>query len=199
MAHDTAHPAGARPDTDAHIDLTILSQPRYLCVVRAAVEAAARQLGLTREDADAVVIAVDEAVSNVIRHGYAMADDRPIRVQIGPGEHDGRSGIAVEIHDDCAETRPEDIQPRRPHPFADVCSQLPNPPSDAPPPTEASAPPGGLGVHLIRRAMDHIAFRRREDNRGIRLRMFKCIHADRDKDHTSTGPSAAPTHRAGQS
>ena len=57
-----------------HILLRILSQPRYLCVVRAAEEMAATRMGLDTDDADRVVLAVDEACANVIRHGYRGRD-----------------------------------------------------------------------------------------------------------------------------
>lgn len=157
------------PRGDAHMDLTILSQPRYLCVVRAAVEAAARQLGLAREEADAVVIAVDEAVSNVIRHGYTMAQNRPIRVLMSPGRLNGHTGVQIDVEDACAQVRPEDIRSRSP--LAQTLDDIDN--ADARRRAAAASTPGGLGLHLIQRAMDRVEIARRDDDRGIRLRMFK--------------------------
>ena len=54
---------------DPDIELRILSHPRNLCVVRAAVEMAVRRLGFSEPDAAQIILAVDEAMANCIRHG----------------------------------------------------------------------------------------------------------------------------------
>jgi len=91
-----------------------------------------------------VTLAIEEIVVNVIRYGYRHAPDRTVdvRVELAAGT------ITATIADDA-------------EPFD---------PLQAPPP-DLSAPlrdrlVGGLGIHLARRLMDDVVYRR-EGNRNI--------------------------------
>src|SRR4051812_20580693 len=86
---------------EPHIEIRLLSQPRYLSVARAAVEAAAVKMGLPHE-ASRITLAVDEALTNVIRHGYGGREDRPIWVKLAPLTVGGRAGMEVLIEDESA-------------------------------------------------------------------------------------------------
>jgi anti-sigma regulatory factor (Ser/Thr protein kinase) len=65
---------------DAHLKFSVPSHPRYLCVIRAAVEELALVSGLAEEDCRAVALAVDEALANVIRHAYQGKLDQAMEV-----------------------------------------------------------------------------------------------------------------------
>ncbi|WP_022663886.1 ATP-binding protein [Desulfospira joergensenii] len=52
------------------IGLSVLSHPRYLKLVRGATEKITRIMKFSREDSRNIVLAVDEACSNIIRHSY---------------------------------------------------------------------------------------------------------------------------------
>lgn len=64
----------------APVTLTLPSDLRLLPVARAFVEAVCHSAGLREELARAIVIAVDEAVNNVIRHGHRC--DKAMTLQI---------------------------------------------------------------------------------------------------------------------
>jgi len=132
------------------VDIRILSQPRYLCVVRAAVNAAIERYGFDEAACAQFMLAVDEAVTNVIRHGYDGAEDRPIWVRLRPVDADGRDGFTIVIEDEARHVEPEIIRGRD---LADVR-------------------PGGLGVHIIRQVMDGVEYTKRPEG-GMRLTMSK--------------------------
>lgn len=136
---------------EPHIVIRILSQPRYLAVVRAAVEAAAAKLGLSDDENARVTLAVDEAMSNIIRHGYHGRPDQPIWLRIAPVHEDGRSGVELTIEDEC---RGVDLRKIQGRPLDEVR-------------------PGGLGVHIIKGVMDEAQYDRRPGGEGVRLRMVK--------------------------
>lgn len=135
---------------DPHITIRIHSHPRYLCVLRSAVETAAKEYGLDQQISGRVVLAVDEAVANVIRHGYHGQTDKPIWVNLAPIKADG-GGIEVVIEDEC---RGVDLSRIRGRDLKDV-------------------KPGGLGVHILREIMDEVEYRHRESHEGVRLTMRK--------------------------
>src|SRR5262249_8767964 len=62
------------------VTLTLPSDLRLLPVARGFVEAVCRCAGLREESTRAVVVAVDEAVNNVIRHGHRC--DKAMTLQI---------------------------------------------------------------------------------------------------------------------
>jgi len=91
----------------------------------------------------AVVLGVDEALTNIIRHAYAGHPDRPIEVLFRRilASSCGKSGEALEIvlvdsgkNVDRAKTVRTRARGRE---------------------------PGGLGLHFIRESMDALEFRRR--------------------------------------
>jgi anti-sigma regulatory factor (Ser/Thr protein kinase) len=91
----------------------------------------------------AVSVALDEVVSNAFGHGGATAVEVTARVV------DGR--VTVEIGDDGAAFDPT---------------------AAAAPDTEAAIEDraiGGLGIHLVSRLMDHVAYERRPGRNHLRL------------------------------
>ena len=65
---------------DVSIDFRVPSHPRYLSVVRAAVGELGAVSGLRPEECRGVILAVDEALANIIRHAYRGSFDREIEI-----------------------------------------------------------------------------------------------------------------------
>ena len=138
--------------TQAHspIELRILSEPRFLCVARAAIGAAVEKIGFDDGVSGQVMLAVDEALANIIRHGYQGRADGPIWIGFEPLESNGHSGFRITIEDEARQVDPQSICGRE----------------------LDEVRPGGLGVHIIRKIMDKVEYTRREPG-GMRLVMTK--------------------------
>jgi anti-sigma regulatory factor (Ser/Thr protein kinase) len=148
------------------IQVQIVSQPRYLSVIRELVNAVAAKAGLDARNCSRVVLAVDEALCNVIRHGYEGRDDQPIWIRIAHLDPANPSELTIVIDDlarqiDPATIRGRDLDDIKPH---------------------------GLGVHLIRQAMDEVEYTRRPGG-GMRLRMVKRIASSISSTTSSESPA----------
>lgn len=140
----------------AHIRVEVLSQPRYLAGVRELVLAVAGRLGFGETGAGHIALAIDEALANVIRHGYEGACDRPIFLTIAPLVEDGKEcGIRVCIEDHAKQVDPCTIKSR------DL----------------ETVRPGGLGVHIIQEIMDEVCYLPRTEQ-GMSVVMVKRLTAE---------------------
>jgi serine/threonine-protein kinase RsbW len=145
---------------DAHLRIEVLSQPRYLAGLRELVLTVSRRLGFGEAAAGHIALAIDEALANIIRHGYEGAEDRPIFLAIAPMvEGDAEVGLEVCIEDHARQVDPSKIRSR------DL----------------EAVRPGGLGVHIIREIMDEVVYEPRRDQ-GMRVVMTKRLTP-------STGPA----------
>lgn len=133
------------------LKLELQSNPEMLCVVRHALGQLAETLGFSSAECRAVVLAVDEALTNIIKHAYGGEAGRPIRASFRrievPG--DGMQGKALEI---VLEDRGKKID------RAKLCGR----------PLE-EVRPGGLGMHFINECMDAVEFRRKFGRNQLRL------------------------------
>lgn len=121
-----------QPRSVATVTLTVPSQPRYLYVIRSAIYPMAFDAGFGRKGARQIVLAVDEACSNIIRHAYGGAPDKTITVTVS----DGADRFTVRLRDlgrkaDSASFKPRDL---------------------------ADVRPGGLGTHFIAQAFDAVTY-----------------------------------------
>ena len=139
----------------------MLSQPKYLSGVRSMVGAVAQRFGFSEQECSQISLAVDEALCNVINHGYHRREDGRIWVSVLPLE--GDSGLRFIIEDNAEQVDPGDIQPRD---LDDIR-------------------PGGLGVHIIREVMDTVEYSQREGG-GMRLVLEKTPQAVRDAGESSS-------------
>ena len=140
-----------RPEYD--IEMCIVSNPAYLCVVRATICTALERLGLDECECGKVMLAVDEALTNVIRHGYNGDNSQPIWVRFNPKTENGSTtGFVIVIEDVAEQVDPEQIRGRD---LEDIR-------------------PGGLGVHIIRQVMDDVQYTKRPEG-GMRLYMAKSV------------------------
>lgn len=155
--------SGTHP-SDQPLVLEITSDTGQLAGVRAAVLGASQALGFVEPQVSAMALAIDEALANVIRHGYEGQKGRPIQVTIEPVWRGERRGLQVTICDCCRQVDPATIAGRD---LEDVR-------------------PGGLGTHIIRTVMDEVEYTKREPE-GMRLRLVKLL----DESGTQTPPSAS--------
>ncbi|MDF1869336.1 MAG: ATP-binding protein [Phycisphaerales bacterium] len=134
------------------IKIELVSDPMYLCGARELVSCIAHRVGFGDMECSKIALALDEAMCNVIRHGYDKATDRPIWVTIYPHKPDEScfGGIDIIIEDEAKQINPDTIHGRD---LEDI-------------------KPGGLGVHIMREVMDSVVFEKRE-TKGMRLKMSK--------------------------
>ncbi|MDX2115874.1 MAG: ATP-binding protein [Planctomycetota bacterium] len=150
--------APPEPTGPAELRVEMLSQPRYLSGARDLVSAVAKRLGFDDQSCGQIALAVDEALCNVIRHGYDRRPDGRIWLSIWPVEHSPSEplGMKIVIEDEAKQIDPESIRGRD---LEDVR-------------------PGGLGVHIIRQVMNTVRYEKRE-KAGMRLVLVK-THAGPD-------------------
>ena len=98
---------------DSKVELNIASNPESLPEVRTAAEQMARQEGFGDADAHRLVLAIDEALANVIKHGYEGRPDQPITITLEKAKSaEGRVGIAVTVRDQGRQVDPKTIKGR---------------------------------------------------------------------------------------
>jgi len=134
--------------------MELRSNPETLCVVRGAVGQLTERLGFSEPECRAVVLGVDEAMTNIIRHAYAGHPDRPIAVLFRRIRTSscGKNGEALEI---VLEDRGKKVD------RAKLCGRA-----------LEDVKPGGLGLHFIRESMDALEFRRKNGRNQLRLIKF---------------------------
>ncbi len=134
-----------------HIRVEMLSNPVYLAGVRDLVSVIAQRLGFGDADRAQIALAVDEALCNIIRHGYDKRSDCPIWISLWPiAENGSVRGVRIVIEDEAKQIDPTMIRGRD---LEDI-------------------KPGGLGVHIIREVMDEAVYEKR-DGPGMRLTLVK--------------------------
>jgi len=139
-------------DQRPEIELRLTSDPMYLCGARELVGCIARRIGFDDMDCSKIALAVDEALSNIIRHGYERAFDKPIWLGLSPikPSSDSIGGIVITIEDEAKQVEPCNMKGRD---LEDI-------------------KPGGLGVHIIQEVMDKVSYEKRSPI-GMRLVMTK--------------------------
>ena len=124
---------------DTPFELTIGSDIMEIPAVSGELEKAMHTHGFSTEDILDTQLAVEEAITNVIIHGY--------------GRPDGAIGVSCRISRNLVEIQITDTAP----PFDPL--SLPDPDLDG---AVEERRIGGLGVYLIRQVMDEIAYRYEE-------------------------------------
>jgi anti-sigma regulatory factor (Ser/Thr protein kinase) len=123
--------------------MRMASDPRLLSVVRSTVSELAAVWGFEDEQCRRITLAVDEALSNIIRHAYKNRCDQEI-------------DLNFQAHSDYLEfsfvDRGEAADPSR------FCAQ----------PLDEIAP-SGRGTHIIRQIMDDVCYERLPEGNLLRL------------------------------
>jgi serine/threonine-protein kinase RsbW len=118
-----------RPET---VTLTVPSHPKYLYVIRSAVYPIVIEAGFSRKEARRIVLALDEACSNIIKYAYEGDPTQLINVSITVQQD--------KIHFQLTDTgRKPDVSTIAPRRLDDVR-------------------PGGLGTHFIRSVFDSVVY-----------------------------------------
>ena len=140
--------------TPDQVAVGLPSDPKYLPLVRALVEQGSDLAGFGEDDRGRILVAVTEALTNVIRHVYKGRRDERIDLvmRCSPGE------FRLEITDYGRFVDPARISPR---PLDEIR-------------------PGGLGVHLMRSTMDVVDYRE-NGHGGTTLPLVKHSHPGKER------------------
>lgn len=136
-----------RAETIVRVEL--LSRPELLAPVRAMLVSLAERFGFDDIETGHLALAVDEALANVIRHGYDSRPDGRIWMSIQLVE-EPTPRFRIEIEDEGRQVDPATITSR------DL----------------DEIRPGGLGVHIMREVTDACDFEPRRPT-GMRLVLEK--------------------------
>jgi len=197
---DVGEGSGASSDAasgPAEICLEVRSNPLYLSAARELVAAATRRLGFLEEASSQIALAVDEALCNVIRHGYDRDPHRPIWISLFPEGNGWGNGLGNRSGNGGDGVVPGSVETRFPTlmriVIEDEAKQVD--PAEIKSRDLEEVRPGGLGVHIIKSVMDEVRYERREPI-GMRLTMVKIRRESVEgveNDSTSTNkPATAP-------
>lgn len=131
---------------DGPVILDIPADPASLFLARCLAERLAERLEFPRKEVEGIVLAVDEACSNVIKHAYRNRPGQRIVLTFRVSS----TQLEILIRDFGTSADPRNFRPRD---LSDIR-------------------PGGLGVHFIRNTMDEVHYEVPEDG-GMLLRMVK--------------------------
>ena len=130
------------------IKFSIPSDPRYLPVVRGAVGALAVVIGWDESESRAIVLAVDEALANVIRHAYHNRTDSLMELEC----RESADGLEITLLDN------GDAPDR-----TKICAR-----------EIGCDQPGGLGTHIIKKVMDKVSYEESpEGNRLVAVKQLR--------------------------
>ena len=139
--------------------LELPSDPSLLCAVRGAVERLTESFGFSAVECRAVTRAVDEALTNIIRHAYSGRPDRPIELLIRSVQRHGNQkaaeGLEILLCDRGPAVKPDQMCMR----------------------ALEEVRPGGLGLHFIQQSMDIVEYKRA--NGTNRLRLVKYVRGSK--------------------
>ncbi len=128
------------------MELKISSDPRWLRMVRAMMQEICRQCGFSEMERSEITLAVDEALSNVIKHSYKGSPEGVVWLSCVADD----GCLEIELRDQGEAIDPKCLEP--------------------PPPDEIRI--GGRGIFLMREIMDEVHFWREGEQNLVRLRKY---------------------------
>ena len=141
--------------TDDVIRLSVPSDAAVMTVVRALVDKMASLAGFDDQQRSRIVLAIDEACTNIIRHQYEGRPDGRIDIETRLGDADGRLDLVLRDYGPVRD--PKSFHGRD---LDDVR-------------------PGGLGIHIIREVMDSMQYRPAPGG-GMQLLLGKAVPVEQD-------------------
>ena len=132
MAEEREQRSDEPGQRDGTVTLTVPSHPKYLYVVRRTMHPLLYHAGFSVQEARRIILAVDEACSNIIKHAYGGDHTGTITATFT----DVPERFTVRLRDFGRKADPAAIAPRD---LADVR-------------------PGGLGTHFMKAAFDSIDY-----------------------------------------
>ncbi len=130
----------------ACVSVAVPSDPKYLRIVRRVLESYMEQVPIEPDEAGRLVLAIDEACSNVIKYAYESDASKTIEVTIS--SEDDVLRFSVRDYG-----RKPDLSTIAPRPLEEVR-------------------PGGLGTHFIRSVMDTVSYNL-DNEQGTQLIMTR--------------------------
>ena len=138
-------------DRNLLLKIELLSDPKALYIVRGAVERVAESVGFAAADRRSVVRAVDEALTNIMRHCYCGRLDRPIEISFrrlhSRSKTRRKEGVEILLFDSGPAVDMARLRTRK----------------------QDELRPGGLGLHFIRQSMDAVDYKRVGHTNRLRL------------------------------
>jgi anti-sigma regulatory factor (Ser/Thr protein kinase) len=131
------------------ITLTVPSHPKYLYVIRSSLYPVVVNAGFSKKEARKIVLAVDEACSNIIKYAYEGDHSRLIALNIAVK----KTKLVIELRDSGKRPDVSRIIPRK---LDDIR-------------------PGGLGTHFMAEVFDNVEYDTTSDA-GTILTLEKNIH-----------------------
>jgi len=128
------------------MNITFLSNPKELRKVRVEVEIYCKSY-LPNLDTSKVILAIDEAIQNIIRHAYNMKTDKKIDINIDTLDE---TSLKLEIIDYGKQVPLDTIAPRN---LEDV-------------------KPGGLGVYFIKKCSKFCEYKHNANGLGTTLTLI---------------------------
>jgi serine/threonine-protein kinase RsbW len=129
------------------IKINIKSDPKMLCVLRAAISEVCNLGKFERDECTKIVLAVDEACSNIMRHAYNHKTDQPITATFSLSS----KMMKITLHDRGKSVDVKKIKSRKLN----------------------EVRPGGLGVHIMKTIMDSVEYKNgTEDGNFLILRKY---------------------------
>ena len=123
------------------------ARAKELCETRSAVRNCLAHTGCTSNAVEDIVLAIDEACQNIIRHAYQGETDEEIILQIARE----KDVLQITLEDSAPEVSADCMKPRE---LEDLR-------------------PGGLGCHFIKQVMDEVSVGPSPSRRGNILKMSK--------------------------
>lgn len=123
------------------------SCPSQLSDIRKNIKEVCLQLAYSEEDANQIVLAIDEACTNIMRYAYNHCRDGTIQIEI---TRDTKQ-VIFKLHDFAEQVSKDCIKVKSSSPLK----------------------PGGLGVSLMQQIMDSIEFVHTKETNGNILEMKK--------------------------
>lgn len=136
--------------------IEVPAQSKYLSVIRNKIQPLVKKAGFNEKEVYHIVLAVDEACSNVIRHAYKKEGPKSKDNKICLKVETYKKNIKIKIRDYGIKCNFEKIRGRK-------LSQI---------------QPGGLGVHLIHGCMDKVVYNTRV-KKGTELILTKKLKEKR--------------------
>ncbi len=148
------------------LELEMRSDPCELGPVRQQIRSWAIERAWSEQQAEEIVLALDEALTNVIRHGYEGNPTKKICVCASEVEDSAEGqGLEIRVRDFGKQVDP-----------AEICGR-----------DLENIRPGGLGVHIIRSMNSTVEYQRADDG-GMLLIMRKY------RTHHASGGDAGVRH-----
>jgi len=133
-----------------------MSCPSELCNIRKSITDACHQLAYDENDTNAIVLAIDEACTNIIRYAYKDCRDGEILIKVSTNK-----GQAIfHLHDYAKKVSKDCIK------FKETSSLV----------------PGGLGIMIMNKIMDSVDFVHTRKCKGNILELKKDLPKENGKD-----------------